>query len=212
MKLHEGVEGQVATVHIRYVDPDRGHVNEASREFMRNELSTPLEEASPRLQLDAVVAEYAEVLRNSYWAQGSTFAEVRTVAERVRALLPNDPDVDELVDLVSRAEAIAAAPTATPCPTDVHLLGRDLSSSSGVYSFFPGDITVCAGDTVTFTFTSETQFHTLTVEALGIDVNVSAGTSQRFAYTFDRTGAFELICIPHQALGMTGTITVKQRP
>ena len=51
---------------------------------------------------------YAEVLRESYWAQDSSLEEVRTLAQRVRTLLPDDPDVAEFVDLVTRAEAIAA--------------------------------------------------------------------------------------------------------
>ena len=99
----------MATINIRYEDPDRGDVNEISREFYRSELSTRFEEASPRLQLDAVVAEYAEVLRKSYWAQDSSLKEVQAQAQRVSTLLPNDPDVAEFVDLVTRAESIAAA-------------------------------------------------------------------------------------------------------
>ena len=108
VKFHEGAEGQMATINIRYEDPNGGDVREISREFYRSNLSSRFEEASPRLQLDAVVAEYAEVLRGSYWAQDSSLEEVRSQAQRVGTLLPDDPDVAEFVDLVMRAESIAA--------------------------------------------------------------------------------------------------------
>ena len=101
--------------------------------------------------------------------------------------------------------------TPTPCPTNVDVVGRDLSSS-GLYTFDPEDITVCAGDTVTFKITSETEFHTFTVEALDIEVDVWAGEAVELTFTFDKAGTYELICRPHQSVGMTGTITVRQRP
>ena len=108
VKFHEGAEGQLATVNIRYEDPETGDVREISREIRRSELSGALEEASPRFQLNAVVAEYAEILRESYWAQDSSLTEVRVLAERVSALLPEDPDVAEFVRLVAQADAITA--------------------------------------------------------------------------------------------------------
>ena len=81
---------------------------EISREFSKSELATAFEEASPSFQLDAVVAEYAEILRESYWARGSSLEEVLTLAQRVKGLLRDDPDVTEFADLVMRAEQISA--------------------------------------------------------------------------------------------------------
>ena len=106
LKLYDGAQGQVAAAYIRYEDPDKGVVAEISREFYRNELSEAMDDASPRFQLDAAVAEYAEILRESYWAQESTLHEVSVLAQRVSELLPDDPDVAEFADLVTRAEAI----------------------------------------------------------------------------------------------------------
>ncbi len=68
IKLHEGAEGDVATVYLRYEDPDDGEVREISRPFARSELAAGFEDASPGFQLSAVVAEYAEILRESFWA------------------------------------------------------------------------------------------------------------------------------------------------
>ena len=78
VKLHDGAEGQVAAAYIRYEDPESGLVNEINRGFDRNELSDAIEAASPRFQ--------------SYWAQESTLHEVGVLAQRVRELLPDDPD------------------------------------------------------------------------------------------------------------------------
>ena len=108
VKLHQGAEGHLATVYIRYEDTDSGDVTEISREFQTSELGTAFEEASPSFQLAAVVAEYAEILRESYWARGSSMEEVMVLAQRVNTLLPDDPDVTEFADLVTRAEQISA--------------------------------------------------------------------------------------------------------
>ena len=106
IKLHDGAEGAVATVYLRYEDPDSGKVTELRREFDREDLAHGFEDAPPRFQMAAVVAEYAEVLRESYWAQESSLEDVANEARRVRKLLPQDVDLAEFTDLVARAELI----------------------------------------------------------------------------------------------------------
>ncbi len=106
IKLHDGAEGEVATVYLRYEDPDSGKVTELLREFDRENLADGFEDASPRFQMAAVVAEYAEVLRESYWAQEGSLEDVANEARRVRELIPQDADVAEFTDLVVRAELI----------------------------------------------------------------------------------------------------------
>ena len=85
----------------------------------------------------------------------------------------------------------------------------DDGGGGGPFSFDPAGLTFDAGETVEFTLVGESQFHTFTVEELGIDVNVNGGETVSFDYTFDEPGTYTLICIPHQALGMVGTITVR---
>ena len=109
IKLSDDVQGRIATVYIRYQDPESGDVQEISREFHRKELTTVFEEASPRFQLDAVVAEYAEILRESYWAQDSNLEQVIAVAQRVKNLLSGDQDVEEFTGLGAQAGRIAAS-------------------------------------------------------------------------------------------------------
>ena len=106
IKLHDGAEGEVATVYLRYEDPDSGKVTELRREFDREDLADGFEDAPPRFQMAAVVAEYAEVLRESYWAQESSLEDVANEARRVRDLLPQDANMAEFTDLVVRADMI----------------------------------------------------------------------------------------------------------
>ncbi|HAE60010.1 MAG TPA: hypothetical protein DCG54_11050, partial [Anaerolineae bacterium] len=54
-----------------------------------------------------IVAEYAEVLRESYWAQESDIGDVLSQARRVADELPRDPDVDEFLELVRKANRFA---------------------------------------------------------------------------------------------------------
>ena len=108
LKLFPGAEGRVATVNVRYDDPDTGEVTEIRRDFHRDQLSAAFGAASPRFQLAAAVAEYAEILRESFWALEGSMEDVRAVAGRVSGLLPDDPDVTEFLHLVTLAARIAS--------------------------------------------------------------------------------------------------------
>ena len=106
VKLHDDADGLIGTVYLRYEDPDSGDVTEIDRVFERSELASEFEDTSPTFQMAAVVAEYAEILRESIWAEDGSLENVAAEAQRVRSLLPDDPDVAEFTALVSRAEDI----------------------------------------------------------------------------------------------------------
>lgn len=107
--------------------------------------------------------------------------------------------------------AAAAPAAAQPAPSSggrvVRVENQD-KGGSGVYQFVPSELNFEVGDTVTFEITAETEFHTFTVDDLGIDVSLEAGETVTHTYTFDKAGTFKLLCIPHETFGMTGTITV----
>ena len=92
--------------------------------------------------------------------------------------------------------------------TRIKVVNRD-PGGSGKYAFDPDDLSFNVGETVEFTLLGETEFHTFTVKALGIDVELSAGETAVIVVPFISRGEFELICVPHQSVGMKGTITVK---
>ena len=107
IKLHPDATGRIATVHLRWEDPDTHEVTELSQDFDSSDMAASFSAAVPHFQWDVVVAEYAEVLRGSYWAEGSTLAAVLEEAEAVSRLLPNAPEVAEFVHLVRRANVIS---------------------------------------------------------------------------------------------------------
>ena len=109
VKLHPDADGALGVVSVRYEDPDSGEVSEVTRALQREELVARFVDAPPRFQLAAVVAEFAEILRESYWAQDGSLAEVAAEASRVRRLLPQDAEVEEFAALSSQTERIASA-------------------------------------------------------------------------------------------------------
>lgn len=110
LKLQEDApsDGKIATIHMRWADPDDGEVTEISRDFHLNDMSANFEDAAPRFQLAAVVAEYAEILRESYWAREGSLETVALKAARIRRLLPpDDISAAEFAALTSRAAQLA---------------------------------------------------------------------------------------------------------
>jgi len=114
-KFHKDAEGEEAmgralTVHVRYQDPDDGQVREVAHEFWRDEFQARFEEASPMFRLTAAVAEYAEILRESYWAQEGSLDAVLAVAQFAGGALAADEalekEVAEFVWLVAKAKEL----------------------------------------------------------------------------------------------------------
>ena len=105
IKLHEEeVVGKLATVFIRHEDPDLGNVTEVSQDIFANELKGTFEEASTSFQLAATVAEFAEILRGSYWAQQGSLTAVEQTLEGILPFTHQRTEQqDELITLVRQA-------------------------------------------------------------------------------------------------------------
>lgn len=110
VKFHPGAQGTALAVHVRYEDPDTGEVAEITREMVREDFSPDFDEMPARFRLAAAVAEYAEILRHSYWAKGGSLPAVSELAGQMASELPNDPDVGEFAALVAQANQITANP------------------------------------------------------------------------------------------------------
>ena len=107
IKLHEGALGQLATVFIRHEDPDTRQVTEISEDIFAAELAAAFEEASPEFQLVAAIAEFAEILRDSFWAQEGSLEAVHQVIEGILPQIYNERS-DELMHLVNQAARFKA--------------------------------------------------------------------------------------------------------
>ena len=88
-------------------------------------------------------------------------------------------------------------------------IGLQDPGGSGEYLFDPSAMNFKVGETINFSLTSETEFHTFTVNDLDIDVSVDFGETVDVSFTFTEAGTFELICIPHLGNGMYGTVVVE---
>lgn len=116
VKLNRGVDsGRLAKVSIRYEDPDTQKVKEVSEKFAIEDLKDKFEDTSPGLQFAATVAQFAEILRESFWVKEG---RLKTVSKTLKDILQQHPEVvakdeaqaekrgEELLTLVQNARRI----------------------------------------------------------------------------------------------------------
>tara|TARA_Y100000994_G_C15657341_1_gene427984 strand:- start:334 stop:804 length:471 start_codon:yes stop_codon:yes gene_type:complete len=76
------------------------------------------------------------------------------------------------------------------------------------YIFEPDTLDWTLNKTYTLEFTDVNEFHTFNVDELGIEVYVNAGETVTQDVTPSVAGSFKLYCVPHESLGMVGTVNV----
>ena len=101
VKLNRGVDsGRLAKVAIRYEDPDTQEVTEVSEKFTVENLKAKFEDTSPGFQFAATIAQFAEILRESFWVKNGC---LKTVRQTLKGILQQHPEV------VARGEEQAEA-------------------------------------------------------------------------------------------------------
>jgi Ca-activated chloride channel family protein len=103
IKLYPEARGRIATVNMRWKDPDTHQVTEISKDFDTNDIAYDFRETDPYFQRAVVVAEYAEILKDSYWAEESSMDDVYDETERLSEEFHRDEVMDEFVELVRQA-------------------------------------------------------------------------------------------------------------
>ena len=103
VKLYPESYGNIATVYMRWEDPDTHQTVEVSQDFDAGELEQDFAYADAYFQRSVVVAEYAEILKKSYWAEESSLLDVYHEAERLGELLPREEVMTEFKELIRRA-------------------------------------------------------------------------------------------------------------
>lgn len=99
----------------------------------------------------------------------------------------------------------------------------------GDFRFVPGRLTVDAGTTVTWVNEGDVG-HSVTADADsipagaeyfasgGVDSEAAArnraggdliGPDEQYTHTFEVTGTYEYVCVPHESSGMVGTVDVR---
>ncbi len=106
---HRGAPMHLATVRLRYRPVGSDRVVEKVEEIGTRDLARSWSRAKPSLRLAAVVAEFAEILRGSYWAKTGDLTRVLQEANKVAAAKAGDGAVAEFAEMVS--EAVKLQPT-----------------------------------------------------------------------------------------------------
>ena len=102
VKLQPDATGKMATIAIRYTDVDSHRVAEVSEEITVSQLHESFDTAPATFRLAAAVAEFAEILRESYWAKAGSLDSVHQVVKDAFPEIDNE-DVVELMYLVNKA-------------------------------------------------------------------------------------------------------------
>src|SRR5829696_8017048 len=74
--------------------------------------------------------------------------------------------------------------------------------------FDPANITVEPGTTVTWVQSGNNPHTTTSYDGLWDSGMIEGGSEGTFSFTFEEPGTYGYYCIPHEAQGMTGTVTV----
>ncbi|MBI5081644.1 MAG: von Willebrand factor type A domain-containing protein [Chloroflexi bacterium] len=106
VQLKPAAEGRIATVQLRWEDPQTHVVREINGNYNTFDLAKSFDNASLRYQLDVVVMQYAEILRRSPYAEGYSMSDLKVRADRLAAQLKDDADVIEFAQLVNKAATI----------------------------------------------------------------------------------------------------------
>jgi len=93
----------VAVLRLRYRPTGEQRFVELERTLRARDLAATWEEASPSLKLASLAAEFAEILKGSYWAKHDDLGDVLRRLKRLHGPLARRERVQELGELVRRA-------------------------------------------------------------------------------------------------------------
>jgi Ca-activated chloride channel family protein len=106
VKLYPDAFGKIATVYMRWQDPDTNQVVEISQDYFAEQIARDFRETDPYFQRTVIVAEYAEILKGSYWAEDSSLDDVYDEARRLEDDLYRDGEMEEFIDLIKEARRL----------------------------------------------------------------------------------------------------------
>jgi Ca-activated chloride channel family protein len=107
VKFRDGASGKFATVYIRHKDPDRkDEVTEKSFPLSMSDIKSNFAKSSSSFRLAACAAEFAEILRESYWAKDGDLGKVLALAQELSYENKDNDDIIEFTAMVSRAKKL----------------------------------------------------------------------------------------------------------
>jgi Ca-activated chloride channel family protein len=102
IRLRDGVDegDRLATVRVRWADPDNGRSRELARDITGEDLARSFTSTDPHFRFDAIVAATAEVLRDSQFARRTDLEDILRVADEESGGLPATDEVHDFLDLL----------------------------------------------------------------------------------------------------------------
>ena len=86
--------------------------------------------------------------------------------------------------------------------------GKEVTVKMEDNFFSPANITVEPGTTVTWVQEGNNPHTTTSYDGLWDSGLIEPGSGGSFSFTFDEPGTFDYYCIPHESMGMIGSVTV----
>ena len=99
-------DSHLATVRVRWTDPERGAAAELSREVRGSDLARTFDRANPYFRFDAIVAATAQVVRGSELNRRFGIRDIADVAARDVELLPGTDEVHAFLELLDEIERL----------------------------------------------------------------------------------------------------------
>jgi Ca-activated chloride channel family protein len=103
VQARPGANGRLATVQVRWADPQTSKVTEINGNLNTWDLVPSFNQTTPYYQLNVLAAQFAEVLRGSPYARGTTLYQLAELAQSLPNALPENKDVIEFAGLVRQA-------------------------------------------------------------------------------------------------------------
>jgi Ca-activated chloride channel family protein len=104
LQIKDGADGKLGTVRVRHKKPQGAKASEQAFQLTSGDMRADLREASRDFQFAVAVAGFAEVLRNSPYAEQISLALVEELAQG--ATQRGQADRQEFIDLVRKAKGI----------------------------------------------------------------------------------------------------------
>jgi Ca-activated chloride channel family protein len=106
IRLNPNTDGRIATMQLRWEDPDNGEVIEINGSFNTWDVNDDFFATSPHFQLAVVASQFAEILRGSTFSGDISVSDLLPYMYNAAAQLPGDAQVAELTSLLIQASLI----------------------------------------------------------------------------------------------------------
>jgi Ca-activated chloride channel family protein len=106
IKFHKDPKSvNLGTIFIRYKDPSSFEVTEISRKIDKKVIENRFEDCSVQFKMAASAAQFAEIMRDSYWARGESLQDVLDVTGVIHKE-NKSPELIELMHLIAKANQL----------------------------------------------------------------------------------------------------------